>query len=75
MKKIISVLAILFCQFAVAHGITKRVLFLGNSYTYVNNLPQMVADVAASVGDTLIYDYYAPGSYSIGNHSLDPTSI
>ena len=35
----------------------------------------MVADVASSVGDTLIYDYNAPGSYSIGNHSLDATSI
>ena len=27
---------------------TKKVLFIGNSYTGYNNLPQMVADAAAS---------------------------
>ena len=29
----------------------KKVLFLGNSYTAYNNLPQLVADVALSAGD------------------------
>lgn len=46
-----------FCQ----TGTTKKVLFIGNSYTYVNNLPQLVADVAASTGNTLIFDSSAPG--------------
>ena len=27
-----------------------KVLFIGNSYTYVNDLPKMVSDAAASVG-------------------------
>ena len=33
-----------------------RVVFLGNSYTGVNNLPQLVHDVALSAGDTLNFD-------------------
>lgn len=35
---------------------TIKVFFLGNSYTSVNNLPQMIANFAMSVGDTLLYD-------------------
>jgi PKD repeat protein len=51
-----------------------RVLFLGNSYTYVNDLPQLVHDVALSAGDTLIFDSNTPGGYQLIDHSLDPTS-
>ena len=34
----------------------KEVLFVGNSYTYQNNLPQLVSNIATSFGDTLNYD-------------------
>lgn len=51
-----------------------RVLFLGNSYTGVNNLPQLIHDVALSAGDTLIFDSYTPGGYQLINHSIDVTS-
>ena len=46
----------------------KRVLFIGNSYTYVNNMPQIVADLARSTGDTLIYDVEAPGGMMWAAH-------
>jgi len=49
-----------------------KVLFIGNSYTYVNNLPQITADVAASMGDTLIFDSYALGGYGFWQYSVDP---
>lgn len=45
-----------------------RVLFIGNSYTYVNNLPKLVADMAASTGDTLEYDMSAPGGFTLNYH-------
>lgn len=45
-----------------------RVLFLGNSYTYVNNMPQIVADMAASTGDTLVWEMEAPGGFTFGGH-------
>jgi len=53
---------------------TKRVLFLGNSYTGVNNLPQMIADVALSLGDTLIFDSNTPGGYTLNGHSTNAIS-
>jgi hypothetical protein len=55
-------------------GHTKKVLFLGNSYTFVNNLPQMIADVAISTGDTLIYDSNTISGYTLDQHFADTNS-
>lgn len=44
------------------------VLFIGNSYTYYNNMPQLVANFAASMGDTLVFDSYAIGGASFADH-------
>jgi len=52
----------------------RKVLFLGNSYTGTNNLPQMIKDVALSAGDTLVFDSNMPGGYTLEGHSLNPTS-
>jgi hypothetical protein len=54
---------------------TKRVLFLGNSYTYFNNMPQILTNMAASTGKTLVYDMNAPGGYYIGQHVTNPVSL
>ena len=43
----ITVVFILFSEIIIGQ-ITRRVLFLGNSYTSVNNLPQLISDVAFS---------------------------
>lgn len=56
-------------------GKKRKALFLGNSYTYYNNMPQLVADMAASTGDTLVWDMYAPGGYTFDNHGQDATSL
>lgn len=47
---------------------SKHVLFIGNSYTQVNNLPQMVANVASSIGDTLYYEENTPGGCTFSQH-------
>lgn len=47
-----------------------QVLFLGNSYTEYNNLPQLVASVALSKGDTLVFDAYTPGGQTFQQHSV-----
>jgi hypothetical protein len=54
---------------------TLKVLFLGNSYTYVNNLPQLISDIALANGDTLVFDSYCPGGKTFQGHSVDPASI
>jgi hypothetical protein len=54
---------------------TLSVLFLGNSYTSYNNLPQMVAELSKSANKTLIVDANMPGGFTISNHLNDLTSI
>ena len=50
---------------------TRRVLFVGNSYTYVNDLPQMVANMAASVGDQLVHTSSTPGGCTFQQHCIN----
>lgn len=52
-----------------------KALFIGNSYTGVNNLPQLVANVAASTGDTLLYDASTPGGSTLQNHSTNSATL
>jgi hypothetical protein len=48
---------------------TKNVLFIGNSYTGVNDLPGTFYNLALSGGDTVIYDSSTPGGYTFQMHS------
>ncbi len=80
MNKINHFRIVLFLSFLCISGyelkaqLNYKVLFLGNSYTGVNNLPQMVKDVALSAGDTLNFDSYTPGGYQLIDHSNDVIS-
>lgn len=58
-----------------AQNTTKRVLFIGNSYTNYNNLPLLVKDVALSTGDTIIFDSHMPGGFTLQGHSSDATTL
>lgn len=77
MKKIIflSLAAVLFAFASVDEastsrgGDTVRTLFIGNSLTSANNLPAMVAAIAKSRGDKLIYDAYTPGGARLSQHA------
>jgi len=75
MKYLTIVLVLLNGLTLSAQPISKKVLFIGNSYTYVNNLPQMVADVTASAGDTLFFDSNSIGGYTFQQHSSNATTI
>lgn len=77
MKKIIflSLVAVLLAFVSVEtaytsrDGDTVRVLFIGNSLTAANNLPAMVAAIAKSRGDKLIYVAHTPGGASLSRHA------
>lgn len=71
MKYIIIVLVILINSAVSGQSQTRKVLFLGNSYTEVNNLPQIIANVAASAGDVLLFDSNTPGGYTLLQHSTN----
>ena len=57
------------------HAQSKKVLFIGNSYTGSNNLPQLTRDLALSAGDTLIYDAHTPGGATLSAHAGNPGAI
>lgn len=74
MKNIlIIVLALSFVK--VNSQTTKKVLFLGNSYTYVNNLPAIIDSLANADGNDLIFDQNTPGGYTLEEHSTNQTSL
>ncbi len=52
-----------------------KVLFLGNSYTYVNNLPKLLTDMAFSTGDTIFTDENTPGGYRLMGHASNAISL
>lgn len=57
------------CGLLPCHGQqTVNVLFIGNSYTEANNLPQMVQQMAASTGDQLTYESNTPGACTFSQH-------
>ena len=69
MKKLVSISLLLLCAtMLLAQGERKRVLFVGNSYTEVNNLPELVQRVAESVGDALEYQSNTPGGCTFAQH-------
>lgn len=51
------------------------VLFLGNSYTAGNNLPQIFTELAASGGKDVETDANTPGGYTLYEHSQNTTSL
>ncbi len=54
---------------------SKRVLFIGNSYTSSNSLPSTLASLSSSGGNTLIHDQNTPGGYTLGQHISNTTTI
>lgn len=68
-KRILVLLtaAIVAVSFACAQT-SKRVLFIGNSYTEYNDLPGMVNNIARSLGDVLVYQSNTPGGCTFMQH-------
>jgi len=54
---------------------SKKVLFIGNSYTGVNNLPQLTENLALSLGDTLVKDSNTPGGTTFNSHTNNSTTL
>ncbi len=48
-----------------SHTTTLSVLFLGNSHTYVNDLPGLTASMALGTQDTLLYEAHTPGGWTL----------
>jgi len=57
------------------HATTRKVLFIGNSYTFTNNMPLMLQTLAATLGDTLVYEESDPGGFTLEEHSTYAPTI
>ena len=73
MPKCLFILAIF--PFIVFSQQKKEVLFVGNSYTYVNDLPNLVKEIAFSFGDTLLHESNTPGGASFSAHSSNTQTL
>lgn len=72
---LLSTLFMFYGIISVKGQTTKKVLFIGNSYTAANNLPLLVENMANSTGDVFIYDANTPGGYRLMNHATNTTSL
>lgn len=70
-------LVTLLCCLVVASvsATTRKVLFVGNSYIYTNDMPLMLQQLATSLGDTLVYDQSTPGGHTLNQHTTNTTTI
>ena len=56
-------------DFQKKQGEPLRLLFIGNSATYVHELPQMLAQLAGEVGYKLEVERLTPGGYTLTQHA------
>lgn len=73
MKKLLLLFFFFSGLFVRAHQ--TKILWIGNSYTSVNNLPSMFHDLALSGGDSVIYDSSTPGGYTFNQQSTYAATI
>lgn len=67
-----SIILLLFLFPTLCNGQkNKSALFVGNSYTYYNNLPNLIGQMATSQGHTFTYKLRAPGGASFSSHVQD----
>ena len=59
---------------ATAAAQSHRVLFIGNSLTYTNDLPGTLAAIASMGGDTIVVDAVTRPGYALIDHFTGPTT-
>ncbi|MCQ2344684.1 MAG: T9SS type A sorting domain-containing protein [Paludibacteraceae bacterium] len=69
MKRSVSFLLLtVLVAFSLSSQQVPNVLYVGNSYTYVNDLPLLVEEVASSAGYIYKYDSNTPGGCTFAQH-------
>lgn len=68
MKKYLLFVLLFLSVFLFLQAQTPRVLFIGNSYTHVNDLPTLIYNVARSVGDDMEFESNTPGGSTFSQH-------
>lgn len=79
MKALLLAICLSPCIIASTQQTTKlrkmNVLFIGNSYTYFNDMPQICTGIAASMGDVFFSKQSTIGGYSLKQHTSDSSTL
>ncbi len=76
MKRILSLTLFLVAALLFTNAQnTRKVLFIGNSYIYTNDLPNMIKTLASDCSDTLEYSQSTPGGCTFQNHLSNSTTL
>lgn len=67
--KLTTTLFFLLCSIVLWSQKTKKVFFIGNSYTATENIPDLIEKIAKDSGDQLIYEAHTPGGATLKQHS------
>lgn len=68
MKNIILFILFAFLALTSSAQESRNVLFIGNSYTYVNDLPLLIRQMAEATGHSLTYSSNTPGGCTFQQH-------
>jgi Secretion system C-terminal sorting domain len=68
MKRVFAYILLMLLIPVLLSADTTRVLFVGNSYTYANDLPTMFKSLSTSLGKVVYTDMSAPGGFSFEQH-------
>jgi hypothetical protein len=63
------------CDDSTTEGICLRILFIGNSFTYVNDLPKVFADLSSSGGHQVEAGMFAQGGWTLSEHVKSPEML
>lgn len=74
MKNLVSIFCALIAFCANAQEDSLRVLFIGNSYVYSNNLPTVLANCASSTGRYVESASSTPGGHTLQQHVSNATT-
>jgi hypothetical protein len=75
MVKYILFIVLIVLGFNTQAQVKKSILFIGNSYIGVNNLPLITQQVATAMGDTLNQDSNTPGGTTFNQHTTNATTL
>jgi hypothetical protein len=70
--RILLVLCVLVLGSTLIKAQPSSVLFIGNSYTYYNTMPETLKDIALSAGDTLYVESITKGGARFSTHANNP---
>jgi hypothetical protein len=73
MKTILSIILTLLVGTTSIAQTTIKTLFVGNSYTYVNDLPGIIQEIALSKGNIFSHQSHTPGGSTLAQHASNST--